>query len=418
MRGRSLFVFAVMCGASSLLIACEHTTTAPEIVAVVPPYVGALLAAERLAALSASDRTAWSAYVDRSRKAMGDDQQLVNAELRAKGLTAVIRPPNTTSDFAVSKTWTAAYVVSADGTALVNAVRSYQTASGGWGKHIDYGKGVRQPGTGYYSEGDDWAYVGTIDNGATTTELRLLAVSATAGDVTSRTAFTRGVRYLLNAQFPSGCWPQVWPLMGLYHDAATHNDDAMVGVVRFLRDVGNGVMTFTDASLRTEATTSVARSLACMLAQQVSVQGVRTTWGQQHDPLTHVPVIGRSYELPSLAGREGAGVVDVLMEETTPSVEVVSAVYAAAAFYKATSIANVVYVSGTGLVPSNGATLIWPRMMEVGTNRAIFSNRDGTLLYDFNLLTDRRTGYNWYGTEPATTIKTFDVWAKAHPLAK
>ena len=242
----TLSAFVVIYGTSAGIVACDRASTAPATVAVVPPYVGTLLAADRLATLSATDRTVWSAYVDRSRKAMGDDQQFVYGELHANGLTAVIRPPNTASDFAVSKTWTAAYVMSVDGRALVSTVLSYQTASGGWGKHIDYSKGVRQPGAGYYSEGDDWAYVGTIDNGATTTELRLLAVSATAGDATSRTAFARGVRYLLNAQFPTGCWPQVWPLMGLYHDAATHNDDAMVGVVRFLRDVGNGVMTFVD----------------------------------------------------------------------------------------------------------------------------------------------------------------------------
>jgi PelA/Pel-15E family pectate lyase len=53
--------------------------------------------------------------------------------------------------------------------------------------------------------------------------------------------------------------------------------------------------------------------------------------------------------------------------------------------------------------------------MEIGTNRPIFANRDGVLLYDFNLLTDRRTGYNWYGTEPAASLKSYAAWAPTHP---
>ena len=380
----------------------------------VPEYVGTLLASARLATLSGVQQTTWQAYVLRSRQRMGADQALVAAELSRIGATAVIRPPNTAADFALLASWTSAWAAGTEGRALIKTVLSYQTASGGWGKHIDYALGPRMPGMGYNSENDEWAYVGTIDNGATVTELRLLAVAASA-DTAARSAFERGASYLMDTQFPSGCWPQVWPLMGGYHDAVTNNDNAAVNVIRFLRDIDKGTFTFVAALTRTRATAALAQAMQCLINTQVVVQNVRTTWAQQHDPLTNEPVVGRSYELPSLAGQEGAKILDLLLEDGAPSPAIVTAVHAAIAFYKATAIPNVRYVAGVGLVPTAGAGPLWARMAEIGTNRPIFSNRDGIKLYDFDLLTDRRTGYSWYGGEPATSLKTFETWVRTHP---
>jgi PelA/Pel-15E family pectate lyase len=49
----------------------------------------------------------------------------------------------------------------------------------------------------------------------------------------------------------------------------------------------------------------------------------------------------------------------------------------------------------------------------VETDRPIFANRDGVKLYDWNQLTDRRTGYAWFGTEPGSALKKYDKWVKA-----
>lgn len=382
-------------------------------------YTGTLLASARLSTLAASERAAWDTYLLTSRRLMAADKRAMQQELTRAGLTSVRRPPNTESNFTVPSGWTAAWTQSPAGRAMVTTVISYQTPAGGWGKHIDYAMGPRAPGTGYNSESDAWAYVGTIDNGATVTELRLLGLAATvAADTAVAVAFARGVRYLLTAQFPSGCWPQVYPLVGSYHDAATHNDDAIVNVLRLLRDVARGAYATVAPSVRTEAANAVHQALRCLVAQQVVVSGVRTTWGQQHDPLNHAPILGRAYELPSLSGREGARVMSLLMEEASPSADVVEAVHAAAAYYRSTSIPNVVYVSGTGLVATPGAGPVWPRMLEIGTNRALFANRDGVPLYDHAQLTDRRTGYAWFGTEPAGSLRTFESWSRSHPSSR
>ena len=70
--------------------------------------------------------------------------------------------------------------------------------------------------------------------------------------------------------------------------------------------------------------------------------------------------------------------------------------------------------TGTGLRADPNGGPIWARLTEIGTNRPIFANRDGVKLYDWDKLTDRRTGYAWFGTEPAAALKEYDEWAQAH----
>lgn len=400
---------AVACGSSAATAADPGNASG-----VLPPYTGTLLASGRMASLAPAARQEWESYVLASRSGMAADQQRVQGELRTLGAASVRRPPNTASDFTWQSQWTAAWAASTAGRTLISTVRSYQTPSGGWGKHIDYAQGPRQPGMGYNSESDEWAYVGTIDNSATVTEMRLLALAA-ATDTAAAGAFDRGLSYLLQAQFPGGCWPQVFPLMGSYHDAITNNDDALVNVVRLLRDVSFGRHAFVRAGRRAQAAVAVDRASNCLVAIQVVVDGARTTWAQQHDPITGVPVIGRSYELPGLAGREGARVMDVLMEDPAPSATVAAAVHAAAAWYRRTAIPNVVYIADAGLVTSQGSGPLWPRVTEINSGRALFANRDGIPLYDYALLTDRRSGYAWYSSEPASSLNRYATWSRVHP---
>ena len=58
---------------------------------------------------------------------------------------------------------------------------------------------------------------------------------------------------------------------------------------------------------------------------------------------------------------------------------------------------------------------MWARLAELGTDRPIFSNRDGVKLYDWNQLTDRRSGYAWYSYEPASALRRYERWARTHP---
>src|SRR5207302_313114 len=96
----------------------------------------------------------------------------------------------------------------------------------------------RQVAESYYGESPDWEWISTIDNDATTSQIRFLglAIQGHRNDPYGL-AMIRGVEFLLNAQYPNGCFPQVYPLEGSYHDAATFNDDATVNVLRLLQEV-------------------------------------------------------------------------------------------------------------------------------------------------------------------------------------
>ena len=117
--------------------------------------------------------------------------------------------------------------------ALAEVILSFQAPNGGWSKHVDFSLHVRQQGESYFAESADWEWISTIDNGATTEEIRFLSRvdNARSRTPSTREAIRRGVDYLLASQFPNGCFPQVYPLQGSYHDAATFNDDATINVL-------------------------------------------------------------------------------------------------------------------------------------------------------------------------------------------
>ena len=351
-------------------------------------------------------------YLDTSRVLRALDRDSMARELRVVGRERPTRAPYLRATFLETVKG-----ISGDRARQVaDIVLSFQTPSGGWSKHVDMTRRPRQTGESYYSESDGWHYIATIDNGATTGQMRFLStVIDGAGQSPHRAGFLRGLEYLRRAQFPNGCWPQVYPLEGGYHDAAAFNDDATVNVLRVLRDVSWGRMAWVPEADRQRATQMLDRGIECILESQVIVNGKRTAWGQQHDPLTLTPVGARSYEPPSLSGRESAGIAELLMTLRSPNETVVTAVHAVVDWFRETAVRGYEYDFERGLTVKAGAGPLWARMYEIGTNRPIFSNRDGVIRYDWNELTDRRTGYAWFGEEPKAVLERYERWSRTHP---
>ena len=376
-----------------------------------------LLDSARIAALPEQERSAWTAYIARSRLKHAAERAAMAAELRTAGRDRMTRAPYVREAFEVTSRMTQSWFRSDSGRQLAASILSFQTPSGGWSKHVDFTGTPRQPGQSYYSETDGWSYIGTIDNGSTTNQLLFLAAAnAAAPDERYQAAFLRGLNYLLDAQFPNGCLPQVYPLQGGYHDAATFNDDAVVNVLKIFRDVGRDRYAFVPADLRARVADGLAQGVDCLVRSQVVVAGKRTAWGQQHHPITLVPVAARSYELVGLSGRESAGIIEFLMSLSRPEPRVVEAVHAAVDWLRKTQIHGYSYSFTNGLVERPGAGPIWARLYEIGSDRPIFSNRDGVKLYDWNQLTDRRTGYGWFGDEGVGVLKKYDeTWAVRYP---
>lgn len=310
--------------------------------------------------------------------------------------------------------------------AIADHVLLYQTDAGGWPKNIDM---TRPPSAEFLASTERDVRAPTIDNGATHTQLRLLARvhRATAGP-RYRAAFERGFDYLLDAQYENGGWPQYFPLRRGYYTHITFNDDAMISVLAVLREASRGLAPyeFVDAERRARAADAVARGIDCILRCQIVVNGEKTGWCAQHDEKTFAPVAARAYEHASLSGFETVGIARFLMTLDTPSPDVVAAINAAARWLDAAKVTGIRIARRPApelrfgfdpvVVADPAAPPLWARFYEIGTNRPIFSGRDGVIHYALaEIEPERRGGYRWYITEPRALLeKDYPRWLQRH----
>jgi PelA/Pel-15E family pectate lyase len=321
----------------------------------------------------------------------------------------------------------ASWYGSAEAVRIADLVRLYQRSTGGWPKNIDMATPLDAPGRASVeaarSDTDS-----TIDNGATTTQLRFLALVYSASRIKRfHESFVAGFDYLLAAQYANGGWPQYFPLRDDYSRHITFNDDAMVRVLEVLRDAGRAEAPygFVDAPRRAQASEAVARGVKLILATQVRVEGRLTAWCAQHDEVTLEPRRARAYEHPSLSGRESVGIVSFLMSLPAPDAAVVSAVDSAVAWLREVRIEGLRAETRPDatlpggfdrvVVKDPAAPPIWARFYEIGTNRPIFSGRDSTVRYEMAAIEhERRVNYAWYGTWPAELLdRDYPQWKRA-----
>lgn len=298
------------------------------------------------------------------------------------------------------------WYASAEALRIADNLVLYQRSSGGWPKNIDMANPLSESGRASLLR-DQKNIDSTIDNGATYTQLSFLARVITAQrQERHRESFLKGLDYLLQAQYPNGGWPQFYPDLTGYYKHITYNDDAMIGVMKLLRDVADAkpVYAFVDEARRARAANAVEKGIECILKTQVIVNGKRTVWCAQHDEVTLAPAAARTYELVSLSGGESVGIVRFLMSIKDPSPAVVEAIESAIAWFEQSQLKGP----------------IWARFYEIGTNRPIFAGRDGVVKYSIaEIEQERRTGYNWYVDSPAKLLqKDYPAWREKYFHAK
>ena len=266
----------------------------------------------------------------------------------------------------------------------------------------------------------------TIDNSATYTQIRGLAAAYTkTNNPDYREAARRGLEFILREQRRSGGW------RGSDVDAITFNDDAMIGVMRLLKEITQKQSTFrwVKPAERERCQQALARALRVLLDCQIVVDGKKTAWCQQHDHETLKPLKARSYELPSISGVESVKIVRYLMEEEAPSAEIVEAVEGAVAWFRRSAIRGIrierfdidpvkdgdkVIEHDERVVRDPDAKPMWARFYEIDTNRPFFCNRDGIKVYTLAEVTlERRTGYSWYSDAAGKLLeKEYPKWLK------
>lgn len=314
-----------------------------------------------------------------------------------------------------------AWYGTAEARTIADSVLSYQEPTGGWPKNIDMI--VPRPAQPPSDRPES-----TIDNQATFTQIRYLAHVYRATQVPrDRAAALRGIDYLLAAQYPNGGWPQFFPLRADYSRHITFDDGAMVGVMTLLDDIVKAprAWDFVDEDRRARARDAVARGVDVILRSQVTVDGTLTAWCAQHDEVTLEPRKARAYEHASLSGNESVGIVRFLMQRAPAGAAGDAAIEAAAAWFERVKIVGwrldrVMAPDQPGgadriLVRDRAAPPLWARFYDIGTNRPIYSGRDGAVHDTYaEIEPERRMGYEWIGAWPRALLeREYPRWRAA-----
>lgn len=385
---------------------------------------GAEIGSSRFAALPPADATTWRQYLERSTARAAADKAALAAECVQAGLRQAVKAPSG-GDFRPELEADDTWFAGPEATQLTAALLSFQTPAGGWSKKLGFSQGPRQPGMQWTSQSDPGKrphYQATFDNGATVNQIEFLA---RVWDATSRddckSAVERGLRFILDAQFPNGGWPQVYPLEGGYHDNVTFNDGAIDRIMYLLQAVkaGEPRFRFVPAALREQLTAAFDRGVACILRCQVEIDGRKTAWCAQHDPLTLEPAAARAYEPASLSGIESGGILRFLMSIPRPSAEVIAAIEAGLAWLDAAKIKGLARVkqdSRTLYVADAASTeVFWARFYDLRTGRPIFPGKDGVTYDSFAALAtaNDKLGYDYLSTRPGSIVgKDQKKWRK------
>ena len=312
---------------------------------------------------------------------------------------------------------------------IADSVLQYQSPQGGWPKSTDLARPPLTPGDIPPPGG---GRANSLDNDATTVPMEFLArVAHTTGEPRYINSFNRGLDYLFAAQYPTGGWPQFWPLRGdEYYSRITYNDGAMIRVMELLQEVATGKppYNFVDPAKRNQAQQSVERGLDCILKTQIRQKGKLTGWCAQHHEVTLQPAWARAYEPPSLSGDESVDIVRFLMSIENPSPAVVTAIESAIAWLKEVEMKGVRVEGerrGNGklerwLVKDANASGLWARFYELESNRPLYLDRDSVFRYDFaEIGSERRSGYDYHGDWPAALIqRDYPAWNARSQTAK
>ena len=187
-------------------------------------------------------------------------------------------------------------------------------------------------------------------------------------------AVRSGLKYMIEAQYDNGAWPQWYPLKSGYHDYYTFNDGAMNDCVRVMLEAYR-------AYGREEFLESALAAGRFMIASRLAPP--QAGWAQQYGPDMQ-PAWARAFEPPGVSPAPTAHNIRTLTDLyiLTGDEAYLAPVPAAIAWMDASQL-------------SDG---VWSRLYELETNRPIYGDRDSKVHYTLEEISEeRRTGYGWQG---------------------
>ncbi|KQT16123.1 pectate lyase [Chryseobacterium sp. Leaf404] len=315
---------------------------------------------------------------------------------------------------------------------LAEKMMVYQLPNGGWGKHnsdkknVDYTKKIDAKLLKIIKANDN--DLATIDNNATSKEINgLIKAYGTTKNPAYLKSAEKGIEYLLSMQYENGGFPQYFPNSAIYRKQVTYNDNAMINALTVLYNVAEGKEGFdaVDQKLKEKSKIAVQKGLDCILKTQVMQNGKLSIWADQYNEVTLVPEKARAFEPMSLATGESVNIVKFLMmQPVTPEIE--KSVRAAVEWFKASKIEGYTYsVSKENDKPirtlsKKEGSAVWARFYDIPTNKPVFGDRDGSVKFNYEEVSEeRRMGYSWYNEAGTKLIENdYPKWLKRNKLSQ
>jgi PelA/Pel-15E family pectate lyase len=311
---------------------------------------------------------------------------------------------------------------------IADNILLFQKENGGWAKNYDMLAVLtdKQKDTVILNKNKTNT---CFDNGTTWGQLKYLA---TAYNILKKNeyknGFIKGVKFILNAQYDNGGFPQFYPDTTGYAKHITFNDGAMIGVMRILKKINDkdSIYNIVGDSLYNKVQIAYKKGIDCILKTQINNNGKITAWCQQHHYKTLMPVKARSYEIPSICNMESAEIVEFLMSIDNPTEQIKQAIENTIKWFNESKLEGF-YVKTIKaertkyrystidtdriIVKDKNAPPIWARFYDLETYSPVFCNRDGHVVNTFEEIErERRVGYKWFVYEPEEAIKKYKIW--------
>jgi len=308
----------------------------------------------------------------------------------------------------------------------------YQLPNGGWGKHmsdkknVDYTKKIDAQLLKIIKAGNN--DLATIDNNATSKEINgLIKAYSTTKNPDYLKSAEKGIQYLLSMQYQNGGFPQYFPNSSIYRKQVTYNDNAMINVLTVLYNISEGKEGFdaVNSQLKEKSKLALQKGIDCVLKTQVLQKGKLSIWADQYNEVSLKPEKARAFEPMSLASGESVNIVKFLMmQPVTPEIE--KSIKLAIQWFKESKIDGYTYnvsrESGNTVrvLSKKEGSAVWARFYDIPTNKPVFGDRDGSVKFNYeDVSEERRMGYSWYNEAGTKLIENdFPKWLKKNKISE
>jgi pectate lyase len=231
------------------------------------------------------------------------------------------------------------------------------------------------------------------------------------------------IDYLNEMIYDNGGIPEYFPLQGNHFDNICLNDGAFITYLRCCDFILNteikNEMNENKINLLKQ---NYNKALDCILNLQINVNGKKTIWAQQYDPVTLLPTSARSFEKESLCSLESAQLLIYLMSLPEPDVKIKAAVYDGCTWFKQNAISNYKQVLNDGqhsiITNLNNERNLYSRYYSLENNGPVFFDRDSNN-YNLDTFNDipierRNDGYTWLGCWGDYLLEIYAFWKTIH----